>query len=319
MSDFQQASRLPHPVRLTEQTWPEGTVPVVTIRCITYNHANFIRDAIEGFRIQETTFPVEILIHDDASTDGTAEIVQEYAAKQPQLFRIVLQTENQWSKGIKPARYLQPMIRGEFVALCEGDDYWTDPLKLQEQVRLLELNPEASGSFHAGSVIRESGEELEIRPARPVPSRLTFSDVVVRNPILTCSLVYRYTFAPTSSPWSVGLRMGDWPLQVNLARYGDLLGIDKNMGCYRRHPGGVWTSLSKSEELKAIGEFYSAVRREFKASLPREFYLRYTGHYRDSAQASFDEQDVLGGCREWIAYFWNRLKYFFSSPHLSCE
>jgi glycosyltransferase involved in cell wall biosynthesis len=305
------------PVRITEHVWPEGTVPVVTIPCITYNHEPFIRDAIEGFLLQETSFPVQILVHDDASTDGTAEIIKEYAAKHPQLFRIVLQTENQWSKGIRPSKYLQPMIRGQFVALCEGDDYWTDPLKLQKQVSLLELNPEASGSFHAASVISEVGEELEVRPAIPVPSRLTFNDVVVRNHLLTCSLVYRCSVASTSSPWSAGLRMADWPLQVNLARYGDLLGIDENMGCYRRHRGGVWTKMSQSDELKAIGEFYSAVSRAFTGSLPREFYRRHTDHYQDSAQASLHERKFLRGCREWISYLWNRWKYFFSSatPH----
>ena len=93
--------RLEKPVRISEQVWPDGTVPVVSIFCITYNHVNFIRDAIEGFLIQQTSFPVEIFIHDDASTDGTAEIVKKYAEKYPTLFWTVLQKENQWSKGNK--------------------------------------------------------------------------------------------------------------------------------------------------------------------------------------------------------------------------
>ena len=97
-------------------------MPVVTIRCITYNHHNFIRHAIEGFLMQETTFPVEIIIHDDASTDGTAEIVKEYAEKQPQLFRTILQKENQYSSGGWPKvrKMLFSMCRGKFIALCEG-------------------------------------------------------------------------------------------------------------------------------------------------------------------------------------------------------
>lgn len=314
---IEKADRLPHPVRVTEQVWPEGTVPLVTIRCITYNHVNFIRDAIEGFLMQETTFRVEIFVHDDASTDGTADLVREYQAKYPQLIRAVLQTENQWSKGREVWRHASEsflkIVRGEFIAVCEGDDYWTDPLKLQKQVSLLESNPEASGSFHAASVISEGGEELEVRPARPVPMRLTFSDVVVRNHLLTCSLVYRCSAVLRSSSWAAGLRMGDWPLQVNLARYGDLLGLDENLGCYRRHRGGVWTSMSKSEELEAIGEFYSAVRRAFQGSLPKEFYLHQADHYWDSAQASFDERNFRRGCREWISYLGNRLQYFLSS------
>ena len=127
------AKRLPTPVKITEQSWPEGTVPVVTIRCITYNHAKFIRDAIEGFLMQETTFPVEILIHDDASTDGTADIIREYAAKYPQVFHTVFQTENQYSKGseawARVREHVGGLVRGEFIALCEGDDYWTSAEK----------------------------------------------------------------------------------------------------------------------------------------------------------------------------------------------
>ena len=87
------------PVRITGQVWPEGMVPVVSICCITYQHVNFIREAVEGFLMQETTFPVEIIIRDDASTDGTAEIVREYQEKYPQLIRTILHTENQSSKG----------------------------------------------------------------------------------------------------------------------------------------------------------------------------------------------------------------------------
>jgi glycosyltransferase involved in cell wall biosynthesis len=89
-----QYTPLPRPVRITEHQWPEGTVPLVTITCVTYQHVNFIRDAIEGFLMQETTFPVEILIHDDASTDGTADIVREYEAKYPHLIKPIYQMEN---------------------------------------------------------------------------------------------------------------------------------------------------------------------------------------------------------------------------------
>ena len=97
---------LAKPLRITEHNWPEGTVPLVSITCITYNHVNFIRDAIEGFLMQETTFPVEILIHDDASNDGTAEIVREYDARYPQLIKAIYQTENQYSRGKKSRDFI---------------------------------------------------------------------------------------------------------------------------------------------------------------------------------------------------------------------
>jgi len=117
--------------------------PIVSICCITYNHEKYIRDAIEGFLMQKTNFTFEILIHDDASTDKTAEIVREYEQKYPQLIKPIYQTENQYSKGINPGvEFLFPRARGKYIALCEGDDYWIDPLKLQKQVDFLEANPE---------------------------------------------------------------------------------------------------------------------------------------------------------------------------------
>ncbi len=108
---------------------------IVSVCCITYNHENFIRNAIEGFLMQKTTFLIEILIHDDTSTDKTAEIVREYEQKFPQLIKPIYQTENQHSKKDGTiGRIQRGRARGKYYALCEGDDYWTDPLKLQKQV-----------------------------------------------------------------------------------------------------------------------------------------------------------------------------------------
>ncbi len=134
---------LDEPIPITSQQWREGTIPLVSISCITYNHENYIRNAIEGFLMQKTTFPVEILIHDDASTDKTAEIVREYEKKYPQLIKPIYQTENQYSKNnALIGRIQRERAVGKYYATCEGDDYWIDPLKLQKQVDFLEANPD---------------------------------------------------------------------------------------------------------------------------------------------------------------------------------
>ncbi|MGI9249448.1 MAG: glycosyltransferase [Woeseiaceae bacterium] len=124
-------------------SWESGAPPLVSVCCTTYNHENYIREALDSFLLQETDFAFEIIVHDDASTDGTAEIVLEYASKYPGLFRTIIQDENQYSKGglIYP-RFVLPAARGKYIALCEGDDYWTDKTKLQKQVTFLENNPE---------------------------------------------------------------------------------------------------------------------------------------------------------------------------------
>lgn len=135
--------------------------PLVSISCITYNHINYIREAIEGFLIQQTSFQIEILIHDDASTDGTADIIREYEQEYPELIFPIYQTENQYSKGGMPDKINRERARGKYLAYCEGDDYWTDPLKLQKQVDFLEAHPEYSLSYCRFKTMNQDTGEIQ--------------------------------------------------------------------------------------------------------------------------------------------------------------
>src|SRR5690554_4195573 len=127
---------------------------IVSICCITYNHSPFIRQCLEGFVKQETKFEFEVLIHDDASTDDTAEIIKEYERQFPGIIKPIYQKENQYSKGIKGSKVFNfPRAQGKYIAFCEGDDYWTDPLKLQKQVDILEKNKHLSGSYHKVEIV----------------------------------------------------------------------------------------------------------------------------------------------------------------------
>jgi len=272
ISEFPTASRLPTPVRITEQTWPEGTVPVVSIFCITYNHEKFIRDAIEGFLAQETTFPVEILIHDDASTDGTTEILREFEAKYPQLFRTVLQTENQWSKGIKPRTFLDPMIRGEFIALCEGDDYWNDPQKLQKQIELLQSRLDIVATCHrvrcqreaTVSAAKEYRSGADFYPDLELAQEIPWSVLIRRNPVQTCSVVYRRSAMPQQPRWFHGLAMGDWPLCLELSTKGVIHYSPEVMAAYRVHDSSYWSSAKKEWVLAKTHEM---LRRAFSQTV----------------------------------------------------
>lgn len=117
--------------------------PMVSIICLVYNHERYLRDCFEGFIMQRTNFPVEILVHDDASTDCSSEIINEYYTRCPYLFKPICQNINQYSQGLSvSSTYQYPRCKGKYIAVCEGDDYWTDPLKLQKQVDFLENNPE---------------------------------------------------------------------------------------------------------------------------------------------------------------------------------
>lgn len=134
--------------------------PLVSVCCLTYNHEKYIADAIESFLSQKTTFPYEIIIHDDASTDSTTKIIQCYAEKYPNLIKTIYQKENQFTKGNNKllASTIIPLARGEYIATCEGDDYWSDSRKLQKQVDILTCNNDVSICFHRVKVVNSNKE-----------------------------------------------------------------------------------------------------------------------------------------------------------------
>jgi glycosyltransferase involved in cell wall biosynthesis len=136
-----------------------STTPLVSISCITYNQGKYLRQCLDGFLSQERDFDIEILLHDDASTDETPQIIQEYTTRYPDIIFPVIQKENQYSKGVRGMmpRFNFPRARGKYIALCEGDDWWLDTRKLQKQVDALESNPEYVLCFHPVVIMNESG------------------------------------------------------------------------------------------------------------------------------------------------------------------
>ena len=132
----------------------QGDEPVVSILCPTYQHIEFIEKALRGFLGQDTHFPFEIVVRDDASSDGTAEIVRDYAERYPNIIRAVLEEENTWSSK-KPLEVLLPLVRGRFLTICEGDDYWVDPQHLARSVATLQNDPELAAVVSPCLVARD--------------------------------------------------------------------------------------------------------------------------------------------------------------------
>jgi glycosyltransferase involved in cell wall biosynthesis len=150
-------------------------IPLVSICCQTYNHANYIKEALEDFLMQVVDFNYEILLRDDASADGTAEICKDYAKKYPDKIRLLGYKENQFKKGIRPFPDNVKRAKGKYIAVCEGDDYWTDPYKLQKQIDALEANPSCILAYHAWRNNFENGK------LGPIRTSSRFLTLVFRN------------------------------------------------------------------------------------------------------------------------------------------
>jgi len=184
---------LPAPIPITEQVWPEGTRPLVCTRHMTYNHEKYIRDCIEGVLMQKTTFPVRVCIHDDASTDMTDEIIREYQGKYPNLIWAFHQKENTYrhpNRVEMRAKFMSWSDDAKYNALCEGDDYWTDDLKLQKQILYMEENLGCAITAHNCELIFQDVKEHRVFSRENV-GIFELKDVLSNHFIPTNSIVYR--------------------------------------------------------------------------------------------------------------------------------
>ena len=223
---------------------------LVTISCITYNHKPYIRRCLDGFVMQKTNFPFKAIVHDDASTDGTSDIVREYAEKYPEIIVPILEKENVYSKkdGTLDRIMAQACI-GKYVAICEGDDYWTDPYKLQKQVDYMEAHPECALCY--GNFYKVRNEDYE-HPAENTPlyrkqnrelpegkGQLFYSILKGRVDAQTMTMMYRRSSFEAIAPNIHTFMMGDIPLLLDLSQIGDLHYIDEYLGVYNMHEGSA--------------------------------------------------------------------------------
>ena len=224
--------------------------PRVTVLVIAYNHAPYIRQALSGVFMQKTSFEFEVLISEDASDDGTREIVTAMADSEPDRIRLLLSDRNLRDNSVIRRGF--EAAAGQYVALLDGDDYWTSDQKLQKQIDLLDTAPDCSSCFHN---VRVAYEDQAIEPhlfhqeetitgitaSKPKP-RSTLSDIVRGNFVPTCSAVFRSTAMRQIPRCFDQMRSGDWALHVLGAQRGDLAYIDEVMATYRVHSGGWWTA-----------------------------------------------------------------------------
>ena len=246
----------------------DATSPLVSVVCTTYNHEKYICQCLDGFVMQKTTFPIEIIVHDDASTDGTVRIVKEYEEKYPNLFNNIYRTENWYSQGKNIWEYLfTQKARGKYIAICEGDDYWIDPYKLQKQVDFLEGHPEY-GLVHTEYKMLNESKNFFVRKKR---HKFDSSDVTKdilrwRYGIGTLTILFRRKLL-TEIPklfTKQEFPMGDLPLWIEISSKSKIYFCSDTTSVYRILP----TSASHFSSIEKDILFYK------KALECRKFYAR---------------------------------------------
>jgi len=233
--------------------------PAVSICCIAYNQESYIRDCLEGFIMQKTNFPFEVLIHDDASTDKTADIIREYEARYPDFIKPIYQTENQYSQGARiNLVYNFPRVRGKYIAICEGDDYWTDPEKLQVQFDFMEANPEYSMCFHRVCILNEqTGEESLSCNADTKDISLSEAIFCSGELIPTASTFFRSKWITFLTEFQSGCPVGDYARQIALAKVGKIYCSNRVMATYRSLATGSWSAnWAKNKNRDKLLGFY---------------------------------------------------------------
>lgn len=212
-------------------------VIMVSISCVTYNHVEYIEQAICGFLMQRTDFKFEILIHDDCSTDGTQEIIKKYEKLYPDIIFPIFQKENQYSKGLSVTYSFQyPRARGKYIAICEGDDYWIDPLKLQKQVDFLEANSEYILCGTNGVYFNENiNSPSRLFNIVDDTGELTMHDIISSWNLPTAGLLFRKKLIDRTKDFNANVYSGDKKMLLCAIHNGRIMFLNRLSVVYRKN------------------------------------------------------------------------------------
>jgi glycosyltransferase involved in cell wall biosynthesis len=283
--------------------------PVVSVVLITYNHERYIAQAIESVLAQQTDFPYEILISEDCSTDSTQDILSVYQQRYPERIRLFLSERNQCDNQVMTRALLA--AKGRYVALLEGDDYWTNTNKLQRQVDFLDQNPGHAICFHDVRYIYEPGMRKEQEGLRPAATT-TLKDLLRESNqnFRTCAMMLRNGLLKKYPKWFDRVYLGDWALILLYAEQGSVGYIDEVMAAYRIHPKGAWSGLGAIERAQLVIELSESIKGHFgithprlmKRALARAWYwLAVVQHA--SGQGIRARNSAKRGLAEWPFYY----------------
>lgn len=242
------------------------SIPLVSVACITYNQDAFIRQCLDGFICQKTSFPFEVIVHDDCSTDSTAIILKEYVNIYPDFILPIYQTINQYSKGLNPfSEFVFPKCRGKYIAICEGDDFWTDPFKLQKQVDFLESNDDYGLVHHEADYLFQKNGQLikdHHKANRIIISEGSVFDelLIGQNNLYTPTVMFRtslldYYYAINETIRD-GFLMGDYVMWLEFSQHCKFKYINESMATYRVLENSASKSTSYEKTMNFVNSYY---------------------------------------------------------------
>jgi glycosyltransferase involved in cell wall biosynthesis len=255
---------------------------MVSICMITYNHEKYLKEAIDGVLNQKTNFDFEIVIANDNSTDATVLIIEDYIKSNPKGHKIKF-LNNKVNIGMMP-NFINAIknCTGKYIALCEGDDYWTDENKLQKQVDFLEKNKNYAICFHLVN-IDNNGTIVEDTLTKKVKQKTTIYDLAKCNYIHTCSVVYRNNLFPSFPDYFYKAPVGDYFLHLLNSRFGKIYCINEFMANYRMHDASYWSSKKQEERSKIWVDFLKGIMPNFSKKVQNYLQIqieRTNGTYK---------------------------------------
>ena len=303
----------------------------VSVCMVTYNQKNYIAEAIESVLMQKTNFKIQLLVGDDASTDGTREIVRQYAEKYPDIVKPIFHEKNVGPFANSMSVY--KAAKTEYVAILDGDDYWTDENKLQKQVNYLDKNKKCSICYHNTRITFENMLQKDViwpsKAYRFGKEILTIADLAIRNPMYTNSILYRWRFADENIEDLIPEELcpGDYFIALLHAEKGNIGFIDEVMSVYRRHDGGMSADLATKEALtwEKYGffelKFHYYVEKHFKYKLAK--YFRYEKIKKCvkvlKAYQEYDDFDKLKTFQEVFPEYYELAKEFSDSKEYNAD
>ena len=293
---------------------------MVTIRCLCYNHEPYIKQCLEGFLMQKTNFRFEAVVHDDASTDGSAAIIREYAEKYPDIIKPIFEKENQYSKKDGSLRrIMDEQMKGKYIAVCEGDDYWIDPLKLQKQVDFMENHHDYTMCFH--NAIVQFMRPVQFEPfALFDEGDLSSYDAINKWLVPSASVLFRQDMVSYPS-WLANIYSGDYALILRCVNGGKIYGMKDYMSVYRKNFSGNSVSMNMRNKQLIHYKHHKILLESFDKGTHYKFnqeikerikYLnRMINFYRAKENGEWwryaTSLDIL------FVKIWGRVKYYINS------